>query len=480
MISGGNMANILQVTNTPVTPDRGVTDPQKAGGSEKNQQIQNPVDPTRVVRADGRNTENTKDAMTEDGYAVIDYESNFGTFLKKISEGGLEPFRLMEQMFLKEGAKALFGDFAETDSLIERLMSSFHIETPEKLFSFLKEQTAAQAKFSGPFFDSFRNIFKGNAPEGIKEAALVFLRAYNDYSSGGHFLNQMRIVSGDIRQLLLRGFQEEFDQILKDMNWEAKNGDTEMNTALLNGRLIPFLSNYISRTHDYGAVRDAAMLFIFFAVRYENGSLERLNQIFRRLMGTVGSERFFSNQTELGDLLKEAEKGGTDKEFADAFAGLMQGGISGKAGLENIQPFYDALDRLLLNESVYMQVLHMLVPFDYQGKKVASEFWLDPDAENQNPEGGRCMKLLLKFSIEGTGAFELFLNFQDRNVDMRLQVPEPFMENENRIQKEIADIFKKNGITAKNIIIEGNTTDMRVEDVFPELLKRGRGINVRI
>lgn len=477
------MANILQVTNTPVTPDRGIPDNQKIGDSGKQQQqVQNPVDPSRVVRADGQGMENTKDATAENGYSIIDYGSNLGAFIKKITEGGMEASRLMERLFFGEGAKALFDGSVEAGKLMGELMDSLQLQTPEELLTFLKGQLAAQAKFSGPLFDAFRSLFKQDAPEDLQEAALLFLKAYNDYSSGTHFLTQMRTIAGDIRQLLLRGFQDEFDQILKDMDWTARNGDTEANAALLNNRLIPFLSNYISRTHDYGAVRDAVMMFIFQAVRYENGSLSQLNRLFDHLMGTRGYGHFFKNEAsaELGGLLRSLEQDGGGKGFADAFSDLMLSGINGRAGLENIQQFYNVLDSLLLNESVYMQVIHLLIPFNYQGKDVNSELWVDPDAGGEDEEGGRRIKLLLKFSIESLGAFDLLLTLQDRNVDMQLNVPEPLWNSRDKVQNGIADIFKKNGMNAKRLIIKEKTGDIRVEDVFSVLRERGRSINVRI
>ena len=43
-IHGGIMANILQVSNIPVRPDRNMPDGQKTGGYEESQQVHNPVD----------------------------------------------------------------------------------------------------------------------------------------------------------------------------------------------------------------------------------------------------------------------------------------------------------------------------------------------------------------------------------------------------------------------------------------------------
>ena len=102
------MANILQVSNIPVRQDRNTPDIQKNGNYEENQQVQNPVDVSRVVRADGQGMEDAKNATTGNGYSIIDYESNYGAFIKKIAEG-TQMFELLEQLFDREGTGVLAG-----------------------------------------------------------------------------------------------------------------------------------------------------------------------------------------------------------------------------------------------------------------------------------------------------------------------------------------------------------------------------------
>ena len=49
------MANILQVTGPSLNPDnRNISDSQRIAEQGNRQKIQNPVDPSRVVRADGQ------------------------------------------------------------------------------------------------------------------------------------------------------------------------------------------------------------------------------------------------------------------------------------------------------------------------------------------------------------------------------------------------------------------------------------------
>ena len=73
------MANILQVTNPGMNDNRANINTQDPRTSQNNTRIQNPIDPTRVVRPDGREGGRTSGAG-EGAYSVIDYESNYGAF----------------------------------------------------------------------------------------------------------------------------------------------------------------------------------------------------------------------------------------------------------------------------------------------------------------------------------------------------------------------------------------------------------------
>ena len=79
------MANILQVTTPSLNTDnRNILNPQDP--RQAGQAVHNPVDPTRVVRADGKDGEqtgaNTQDALL----SVLDYDSNYGAFVKGLGE----------------------------------------------------------------------------------------------------------------------------------------------------------------------------------------------------------------------------------------------------------------------------------------------------------------------------------------------------------------------------------------------------------
>ena len=75
------MANILQVT-TPSINNRNIIDSQGVKNEAGGPHVQNPVDPTRVVRADGQTNGQAGTATGEGAFGIIDYESNFGAFVQ--------------------------------------------------------------------------------------------------------------------------------------------------------------------------------------------------------------------------------------------------------------------------------------------------------------------------------------------------------------------------------------------------------------
>ncbi|MCI8465835.1 MAG: hypothetical protein HFI63_08270 [Lachnospiraceae bacterium] len=472
------MSNILQVT-TPVNDNsRNAINTQTKNLSES-QQLQNPVDPTRVVRADGQTGNKAGDAMSEAANAIVDYESNYGAFIKRMGEGQELP-RLLEQLFQAENAAVLFTDQEATAPLLEQLFSSMQMNSPEELLAFLQTQMEQQVKFSGTFFDGLRRLLSENRSDSAKEAILSFLRSYNSMSSGEHTLKQMKSLTEDIGRLMFRQFQGEYQDILDDMDWDALEGETRANSAVLNQRLIPFLASYISKTHDYGPVRNAVMLFIFHAVKYEEGDKGRLFQLFDKMLRIRGFDQVFDKEEAYGELQRLLSGGQkTEDEFADAFSKLVEKGANGAAGLENIQQFYNIMNGMLVNESVYLPLIHLLLPFRFGEEQVMSEMWVDPDSESEDAQGRR-IKMFLKFDIRSLGHFDMVLVMENRQVGMQLYVPPALKERSEHISRDVTGIFKKSGLSVGQLLVREKKGELKVTDVFPEIREKERTINVRI
>ena len=166
--------------------------------------------------------------------------------------------------------------------------------------------------------------------------------------------------------------------------------------------------------------------------------------------------------------------------FADGLSELLLKGANGYGGLENVQQFYNIMNGMLINESVYMPLLHFILPFQYEDQNVMSEMWVDPDAKRDSEDEGRKIKLFLKFDIRSIGKFELLLMLQDRQAKVQLLVPPQLAKQDKKIQTEVAEILKKNGIRFSQLMVRERVRDRRVDEIFPEIREKERTINVRI
>lgn len=477
------MANILQVTNSALnTETRNIGDNSSLTNNPlAGQQVKNPSDPSRVMRADGQESGRSGTATGEKNFGVTGYDSNYGAFIQRLAQG-TDLTELLNSLFAD--SRLMASGEEQVGDLISQLLTSLQFTQPEELNGFLKEQVAEQIKFSGPFFEKLRAMLLNGNSSALKDAAMEFLRAYNDFSAGEHLLSQMKSLAFDISAMLLPSVREEYEALLKSMDWGAKNGQTEGNIEALYGKIIPFLARYISKTHDYGAVRNAAMLLILHGAQYENGNEGQLKQLFDRMAASREFARFFGDDPEavLETLLSGQGRAQHAGGFAEAFSAMVLRGMGGEAGLEQVQSFYQVLNGLLLNESVYLPLMHLLLPFQYQDREVMSEMWVDPDAEKEKDEanGGRKIKFLVRFEIQETGSFELAASVQERKAKLQLSVPASLMGERQEIQKKITGIFKKNGMEVGRLIVKEKQGETRLEEVFPEILRKEKTINVRI
>ena len=473
------MANILQVTPPGINTDNRVIGSSEMERQAASQGIHTPPDPSRVTGAQGQEGGKTGTATDEGAAGVIRSESNYGAFLRGLIESRDTP-QVLKQMllrFLGPSIQELGGELGNLSALLT-------MEDSAQAARFLKEQSGTEALFSGGFFDSLRRFL---AEEGGRSAAGLaenFLKAYADYSAGPHLLRQMETLGEDIGRLLLSSFKGEWKELLSAMDWQAPRGMVEENARTINGRLIPFLASYISKTHDYGSVRNSVMLFIMQAVRYENGGLEHLRGTFGELFGLMQRRSgqpedpaaLFEELLRRGDALEKTGAG----RLADGLAELISRGAQGQEGIDRAGQYQELLRGMLLNESVYMPLLHLVFPLRLMGKDTVSELWVDPDADKEEGEEGRKIKLFLKFDIQGLGSFELVMALRDRQAELHLYVPRQLEDRREDINAGVEAILKENGFKPQRVLVDRKVRDFSVDEIFPEIRRKENTVNVRI
>lgn len=472
------MANILRVTTPPTGYENNVRN--NAQNQPDKMQIQNPVDPNRVVRPDNRS-----DANSQNGAQLsASYDSNFGTFVQLLRDTPQLSDTMSKLMFggMANLVEAGIGaDTAEDISTFFQLLKM----TDAELVEFLKNQLSGSVRFQGPFFALMREALN-NAPTVEQRAAiLAFLKRYSDMSSGKHLMENMKDLLSDIKKYMFHEQRELLDQLTRGLNHRGPQ-DTGQNTARLQQDIIPFLAKYVAQTRNMGSLRDLVAQLTYNAARYENGDLDQLISDFKNLLKFPSFQKTFEGMDEeqLRELLMRMnfDKAAGKCAWADKFLSIVESGMRGDAGLENRQVFENVVNVLLLNESVYMPVLHLMLPIELNGHLMFSEMWIDPDEDgdaSSDPKE-RTAKLLIKFDIKDVGFFDLLMVYEKENVSMRLFYPDHLSSFESDIKKGMGEILERNGLNCEYLGVEQAKGSIPVSAVFPKIFERKNSVNVTI
>ncbi len=473
------MADILKVT-TPLSGYDNSTiknNPQAGQGV----QIQNPVDPSKVMRADNR----TDSGGNGDQQLAFQYGSNFGSFLNQVKNIP-DLTKIMTDIFFQSEEMLTGGVMGEEAA--QKIASFFEAAQMEgeDILPFIKEQAESAVRFNGGIFDQLRHVMAETTSVDLKAEILNFIRKFNDMSSGKHILHDIFNTVKDMEAYVFRQTREQIEALLKELDLSAPEGQTSQNSALLKEKILPFLGRYIAMNHDMGTIRDKISLLTVLIARYENGDREEVLQSFSKLAGYQGFRKFFGAMTaeQFGELLNQVdmEQAAGKNQWADKFVDFLRTGVNGGTGLENKQMFQNMLQSLVLNESVYMPLLHLAFPMNINGRKLFSEMWIDPDEEGSSTQAGakHTTRIFVKFDIKELGLFKLLLLYGDHAASLQLFYPEKMQKSEANIYKEIKNILDRYHFRADSLYLQAGGGPSSPVEVFPKIHERKNSVDVRI
>ncbi|MCI8835513.1 MAG: hypothetical protein HFH24_09100 [Ruminococcus sp.] len=468
------MSNILKVT-TPIAGYENTVNKQNTTQQAEDLSIKNPVDPTKVVRPDER-----KDAGGNQGKG-ISYESNFGNFVQSLRDLP----KLQEVM-----TKMVFGGMANlvesgisrgTAAEIQALFQMLQMSS-EDMTEFLKSQMAGANRLQGPLFDVLRQIMGEATTVELKAGILDLLKRYNDMSSGKHLLHTIKGTLSEIEGYMFKNDREGLHRLAMKLRSYSMDANSA-NARLLKEEIIPYLGKYISNTRDMGKIRDLVTLLAFNTSRYENGNVDHVTQAFQKLMDFPAFQKHFAGMTaeDFRNMLSNVDfdKAAGKMEWADKLLNIMQAGIKGEAGLENREAFLNIMRSILVNESVYMPVMHVMLPVILDGVPMFSEIWVDPDEESGNPGSNeRGVKLLIKFDLKDVGFFDVMMYYEKGKLDMLIHYPEELQSHESDIREGIRKIMNRNHLELEYLAVEQSKTPISVSAAFPKIFERRNSVNV--
>lgn len=478
------MANILRVTTPVVGYDNNSGAKVNQENPPKNPNIQGEVRPDKVVRPDARS-----DAAPQQEEATLKfrYETNFDNFIQQMAKSSNITEEFSSVFLEKLGVLAQSGLKADFAGKIAEFLNMISM-SPQDLAAFLKTQGQASVRYSGVFFDVLRQIMQQTGSVELRAGILDFLKRYTDMAEGSHLLDNMRRLMQDLKGGMLRSPGEQLEEMGRQLNYNAANGNVKENANLLKNRILPFLNSYITQMHERGSMRENTAMLASLTARYENGDAGRLQEAFLRLLDFQVFSKHFKN-LDPATLMKvlgntEFEKASMKNGAMNQLAEIINRGVMGEAGTENKMVFKELMQAFLLNESVYMPVLHLALPVDINGTLMFSELWIDPDEERDKGDGTseRLIKGLIKFDIKDVGFFDLFFLYgtDSGQLSLQLNYPEKLDATQEEVRTAISRIIANNGMEEGEVVLGSEDGSIPISAAFPNIFERKNSINVTV
>lgn len=485
------MPDIMNVTN-PVPAREPAAANRSIPNTALDPGIQNVPNPGRVNRPDS-NSGQQRGAGEESGSLPLRYDSNFQSFLQRVRESG-DSVNADLLRALSGGIKTTVssGLRAGTAGDLSRILSMLQMNEGEFL-RFLQDQSVSANRFGGAFFAALRNAYHADTGQGLRGDILQFLKQYSDFSSTGHIEDNLLRGMNRIVASLPRSWGAQASELTGQLQNSMLAGDRAGALKLLQGQILPYLSDYVSRSHDMGRVRSALSMLTLDIARYESGSQEGVLRALRRLLDysalrdALGADLRGAEDASLLQLLRNTpfERAGKSNPFADQLASAAGMALRGAAGPEAQEQFGALVSSVLVNESVYMTVNHLILPLVWNGRMMYSEMWVDPDAErdDERPDrrenGERTLRFLLKADIQSLGLFDIVVTSRGNSVDLAVRCPESVAPFADTIRASLSGILSDNGFSAGTVDVEKMGKPLTVSEIFPKIFHGKDSINVR-
>lgn len=479
------MPEITGLGNTGITPStnrissEGVKNDVTKGGIIGTQTTV--ADPNRVVR--------TTDADVNTGEQAYRFQndSNFESFVRALKQTPalMEIYSdvFMTKLMNPTGIAFYGADFAES---VYEFMNEINM-TPEQLLNLMKEQNLMTNKFTGPFFDIVRNMVSNGNSRELTIAVLDFLKRYDAVTSNVHTENVMLSNIKGIASNILQSRSEQLTELMQDY---PSGGSHSEKLAFMKNELLPFLTKYVSQTHDYGVARDMIAMFSVSLSKFETGSPDAFKASFKNLAGYMQLTGMLEGidievlQDKLMSGFNSPEQEDTKSaRMLDAFVDILSEGLGGKAGAANKAAFSDMVSSLLMHESVYMPLTHLVIPANIDGKMMFSEMWIDPDDEGNAAQGGsepNRSKIFVKFMIKELGNFDLLLTEKEGKVSMEIHYPELLNDKTQKIRRDIPDIVRKNNLKIENLVLSKGRMEKSITEIFPKIFAQKTSVDVSV
>lgn len=478
------MADLLGATNRVAGYESIQNNRTPIPTTKPDPRVQNAPDPTRVSRSDARTEQQGADNPLQSG--ALRYDSNFQAFLGQLRQAPDLAQMLERMVVLLRSSVATPGLAPGIAQEMASLLGMLRMDRGT-LLEFFTTQLQGESRFGGPLFDLLRQAYKKMPDEGARSAILRFAQKYIDFSSQPHIQENIQRNLRQIAEYLPQSWRGQLGELMAQLENSLSAGSRESSLKLLQGQILPYLGSYVERSHNLGTVRTLIGMLALDIARYENASQKGMLTAFRQL-GGYGNVLGSLNQLDDAALLRlmaqtpfqQAVKQDT---FAQHLAQAARRALRGELGVDAREGFQEIIRSILINESVYMPLNHIMLPMEWEGKMLYSEVWVDPDAEKDNGRRGddsQQIQFLFKMDIQSLGALEMALNADEKQgVALRVLGPESVERNKAIIARDIETILSDRGLTSRGIQVSQLTTPLTLTEIFPHLFEGKGGVDVK-
>lgn len=443
--------------------------------------IKNISDPSRINRSDDRTEQ--QDAGAKD--RAPRFDSNFQSFLQRLGNVSEITVAMARILSGKTGTLVSSGLGEGIAEDFSRFMEMLHMDRSQFL-RFLSNQMQTGTRFGGALFSLLRDAYQNSQSEGLRTDILLFLKRYSDYSSSDHIAGNLLRNLNQMARAIPARFGNQLIEMIAMLENGIRAGDRAGCLTILQDQILPFMSEYVSRTHDLGRARDLLSLLTLDITRYENGGEQNLlhsfqhlknHPIFRDTLGMLDDQALLV-------LLKNSlfQKAAQENTFATRLAEVTNQAIRGGGGPDIQSAFWELTSAFLVNESVYMSLNHHIIPMEWNGRFLFSELWVDPNAEKKGSNQGEapCQRFLFKIDIQSLGFFDLVLTCHGINVDLDLRCPGTLSVFSGLFEEQLTRILTNNGLNANTVRVRKMDRPLTLTEVFPKLFEGKDSVNVKI
>lgn len=361
----------------------------------------------------------------------------------------------------------------------------------EKMLNFVKFQHNSYTKFSGEFFNFLRDAVRLNQNNDFINIVGNFLKSYDCYLSTPETTNTISNILKNITYYLPDILKDTFSSMTSKLLLDNPETGADINLHLLKSEIIPYLGKYISKTNDFGSVRDCISVLIHHIVRLETGLKDNftnnVDNLFNYLRYAFNLSDKDISELKYSLINNFRQQGQIKDNSLDFMFKMIETGIHDNKNLTNRTTFEGITESLLANNNVHIPLIHIFMPVNYNGIFMFSELWINKQIDNnadKNNSGKKqnasneIYKVFITFDIDKLGYFETTLFSRDDKLSLELLVPSGLKNNITNIKSDIANIIKRNGLNIADIYVNECIKQRKFYEVFDKKFIKERGINV--